>query len=93
MNIKTENLEILPSKNQLQLYGYEYYFNAFAQLFKRNELPNTILLSGQKGSGKSTFVYHFINYLLSFNEENKYSLNGVFYTVYSQISAMENYWH
>ena len=32
------------------------------------------MLSGPKGSGKSTFVYHFINYLLSTNENNKYSL-------------------
>ena len=31
-------------------------------------------MSGQKGSGKSTFTYHFINYLLSRDEEKKYSL-------------------
>ena len=37
-------------------------------------MPNTILLSGKKGSGKATFAYHFINYLLSKNENNKYSL-------------------
>ena len=37
-------------------------------------MPNSILLSGPKGSGKSTFVYHLINYILSINEENKYDL-------------------
>ena len=76
MKNESKNLEILPAKNQLQLYGYEYYFNTFAKLFKSNNLPNTILLTGQKGSGKSTFLYHFINFILSFNEENKYSLNN-----------------
>ena len=76
MRSVSENLEILPAKNQLQLYGYEYYFNTFAKLFKSNNLPNTILLTGQKGSGKSTFLYHFINFLLSFNEEHKYSLDN-----------------
>ena len=31
-----------------------------------------MLLSGSKGLGKSTFAYHFINYLLSDKEENNY---------------------
>ena len=77
MRSVSENLEILPAKNQLQLYGYEYYFNTFAKLFKSNNLPNTILLTGQKGSGKSTFLYHFINFLLS-ND-----ISGVSYFNYS----------
>jgi DNA polymerase-3 subunit delta' len=34
------------------------------------------LLSGSKGSGKATFAYHFINYLLSFNENDKYSIDN-----------------
>ena len=33
-----------------------------------------MLLSGPKGLGKSTFAYHIINYLLSKNEEKKYSV-------------------
>ena len=35
-------------------------------------LPNNILISGKKGIGKSTFVYHFINFILSKNEEFAY---------------------
>ena len=62
-------------KNQLRLYGYEEDFNFFLKLREKMKLPNTILLSGPKGSGKATFAYHFINYLLSINEENKYSLS------------------
>ena len=76
MSIDTVNTEILSPKNQLQLVGYEDYFNAFIKLFHKSKLPNTILLSGLKGSGKATFAYHFINYLLSYEEQNKYSVNN-----------------
>ena len=74
MNNKNEILEMLLPKNQLKLYGYKKYFDTFIKLLKNKKLPNTILLSGPKGSGKATFAYHFINYLLSANEEKKYSL-------------------
>ena len=72
----TENLEILSPKNQLQLFGYDDYFNSFIKLFNKNKLPNTILLSGLKGSGKATFTYHFINYLFSYREQDKYSVSN-----------------
>ena len=70
-----DNLEIILPKNQLQLYGYEYYFNSFIKLYQKRRLPNTILLSGPKGSGKATFAYHFVNYLLSHNEQDKYAVD------------------
>ena len=76
MNTDIVNKEILSPKNQLQLFGYDDYFKAFIKLFHKNKLPNTILLSGLKGSGKATFAYHFINYLLSFKENYKYSVNN-----------------
>jgi len=75
MNVSTKNIKILPPKKQLNIFGYEDYFKYFIKLSKKNKLPNTILLSGQKGSGKATFAYHFINYLLSSNEKYKYSTN------------------
>ena len=75
MTTTSENLGIVSPKNQLILYGYEYYINSFIKLYKKNKFPNTILLSGPKGSGKATFAYHFINYLLSYNELNKYSVD------------------
>jgi len=68
-----EKAEILEPKNQLQLYGYEIYFNSFVDLIRNNEIPNSILVTGPKGSGKSTFIYHIINYFLSSKEEKKYS--------------------
>ena len=76
MKLNTENTGILSPKNQLQLFGYDDYFNSFIKLFNKNKLPNTILLSGLKGSGKATFSYHFINYLFSYREQDKYSVSN-----------------
>ena len=59
---------------QLKLYGYNEYFSFFKNLFLNNSLPQINLISGNKGLGKSTFVFHLINYFLSLNEENAYSL-------------------
>jgi DNA polymerase III subunit delta' len=74
--MKNENsdIELLDPKEQLVLYGYDEYFNNFANLFDSKKLPNSLLISGAKGIGKSTFIYHFINFLLSKNEKNKYSI-------------------
>ena len=65
--------EVTKPKSQLNLYGYESYFKFFIKLYEKNKLPNSILISGQKGLGKSTFTYHFINFLLSKGEENEYN--------------------
>ena len=74
MKPTSENIEIIEAKKQLTLFGYENYFHFFIKLFKEKRAPNSILLSGLKGSGKATFAYHFINYLLSADEEKKYSI-------------------
>ena len=65
------NLE--PSENT-SIYGYEYFFNEIIQLYNNRKMPNKILLSGKKGSGKSTFAYHLVNFFLSKHEELKYDL-------------------
>jgi len=74
MKTTIEDIEIMSAKTQLRLFGFEEYFNSFIKLYEKNELPNSMLLSGPKGLGKSTFAYHIINYLLSKNEEKKYSV-------------------
>ena len=58
--------------NQTKLYGLDKYFNQFKDLYKSNKLPNKILLSGPKGTGKSTLSYHLINYIFSLHEEKPY---------------------
>ena len=59
-------------KKQKKLFLYDQYFKLFAKLYKNNLLPNKILLSGQSGLGKSTFAYHFINFILSDKEDCPY---------------------
>ena len=76
MKTTNEDIEVVPAKNQLRLFGFEDYFNFFIKLYEKKVLPNSILLSGSKGLGKSTFAYHFINYLLSISEERKYSIKN-----------------
>ncbi len=62
--------------NQKKLYNLTDHFNELANLYKKKKLPCKILLSGQKGIGKSTLAYHLINFVLSQDEENKYDLNN-----------------
>tara|TARA_B100001175_G_C19410660_1_gene590946 strand:- start:202 stop:1131 length:930 start_codon:yes stop_codon:yes gene_type:complete len=61
---------------QKNLYGHKLLFNNLIDLYKREKLPNKILLSGEKGIGKSTLAYHLINFVLSESEEYSYDLNN-----------------
>ena len=70
-----KNIDVIIPKEQLNLYGYDTYFETFAKLYQNRKLPYVSLISGPKGLGKSTFVYHFINYLLSCNESNAYIID------------------
>jgi DNA polymerase-3 subunit delta' len=57
---------------QINLFEHKEIFNQLYKLSKNDTLPNKILLSGEKGIGKSTLAYHLINFVLSENEENPY---------------------
>ncbi len=59
-----------------KLYGYDNLFLEFDNLLNNKLLPNKILLSGANGIGKYTFAVHFINYVLSKNEEDSYSFKS-----------------
>ena len=61
--------------NQKKIIGYDDLFKRLIDLYNNKKLPNKIIISGQKGIGKSTFVYHFINYIFSKNEDFPYDLN------------------
>ena len=58
------------------MFGLHQYLLELIELDKKKCLPNKILLSGQKGLGKSTLAYHFINYILSKDEEYKYDMSN-----------------
>ena len=66
----------LKSSNQTFLYEHDDLFNVLVRLNFQNKLPNKILLSGEKGVGKCTFAYHFINYIHSKNETKAYDIKN-----------------
>ena len=62
--------------NQTSLYGHNLKLLEFVDLFNNGKLPNKILLTGQKGIGKSTLAFHLVNCVLSKNEEFSYDLEN-----------------
>ena len=61
---------------QTKLFGLDKFLNELIRLYKDDIYPNKILLSGQKGIGKSTLAYHFINYVLTLNEDYQYNIDN-----------------
>ena len=64
---------------QKNLYEHKETFNHLKNLYDQHKFPNKIIISGQKGIGKSTLAYHFANYLFSKNEEHKYDFLNCFF--------------
>ncbi len=62
----------LNPSTQTDLFQHKEVFNQLSKLYQNDYLPNKILLSGEKGVGKSTLAYHLINFVLSENEEYPY---------------------
>jgi DNA polymerase-3 subunit delta' len=62
--------------NQTKLYGLEKYFTELVNFYKNGNYPNKILFSGQKGIGKATLAFHFINYVLTMNDKKKYDIES-----------------
>ena len=62
----------LNPSTKINLFEHKEILNQLYKLYKNDNLPNKILLSGEKGIGKSTLAYHLINFVLSENEENPY---------------------
>ena len=56
-------MKLNPS-TQINLFEHKEIFNQLYKLYKNDNLPNKILLSGEKGIGKSTLAYHLINFVL-----------------------------
>ena len=69
-------MNLIEPVNQQKLFGLNNYFLELVRLNNSNIYPNKLLLSGSKGIGKSTLAYHFINYVLSKNEEHQYDLDN-----------------
>ncbi len=61
------------SIEQTHLYSLNKYIDNFIYLHDHKRLPNKIMLSGNKGIGKSVLALHLINYILSKNENYPYN--------------------
>ena len=59
-----------------KLIGHEFVFNKLIGLYKNNNLPNKILLSGKKGIGKSLLANQLVNYIYSKNDSNLFIENN-----------------
>ena len=70
-------------KNSLRLFGLEEKFNFLSSIYLKDKLPKVLMLSGLKGTGKSTLINHFL--FLIFDAQNydksKYTLSdsSIFY--------------
>ena len=80
-------MNILEPSNQQKIYGLDNHFLELIRLYKTDLYPNKLLLSGQKGIGKSTLAYHFINYVLSDDEDYKYNIKN--FEINSQSSTFK----
>ncbi len=67
--------ELEPS-NQPNLFGLEDHLLELIRLYNNDIYPNKLLLSGQKGIGKSTLAYHFVNFVLTKGEDFHYDLEN-----------------
>jgi len=63
-------------KKNNKIIGHNYLFHHLIELYQKNILPSKILLSGKNGIGKFLFSSHFVNYILSQDEEYKYILKN-----------------
>ena len=67
------------SKKSLNLLGMNQNFDFLKDLFNINKLPKVLMLSGKKGSGKSTLINHLLYYI--FDKENynleRYELKSI----------------
>ena len=57
-------------KNSVNLYGLQKNFLFLSSLYTNKKLPKVLMLSGAKGSGKSTLINHL---LFSIFDENNYN--------------------
>ena len=51
---------LLEAEHTLKLFSYHEKMNEFQKLYNFNKLPKVIMLSGEKGIGKFTFIIHLI---------------------------------
>ncbi len=62
-------------KNSMSLFGLSEKFNFISKLYLKKNLPNVLMLTGNKGSGKSTLINHFLYSIFDVKNYNKTLFN------------------
>ena len=80
--------EIFNPKKTLQLFGHDKNFNFFKKLILNKRFPKILMLTGEKGIGKSTLVNHLMNFYFdkkNYDEKNKIIYdNGSFFNQFTE---------
>ena len=59
------------SKNSLSLFELKEEFSFLLSLYLKNKFPRVLMLTGQKGSGKSTLIIHLLHKIFDKNYDIK----------------------
>lgn len=85
--------EYFNPKKSSNLFGLLEKFNFLKDLYNKNKLPKILMLSGFKGSGKSTLINHLMFYFFdkdNYNlKNNEFSKDTIFYKQFSS-NILEN---
>ena len=63
------------TKNSLNLFSLEENFKFISQLYLKKNLPKVLMFTGNKGSGKSTLINHFLYSIFDIDNYNKETLS------------------
>jgi len=62
--------------NSTKLFGYNDYFNTLKKLYENKKFPKVTLLTGEKGCGKFTLVFHLVNFIFT-EKKRSYDLKNL----------------
>lgn len=69
------NLNIMCPRANPYLYGYKKKFIFFKNLIQKDKLPQSLMITGDRGIGKETFVNHLLHFYFdkkNYNEKDNY---------------------